>query len=94
LVHVVLNSGCIYHPPSGIQVFEALAVNKQKCSIIFQSYRGGQRYWRRKPEYPEKTTDLSQVTDKLYRIMLHRVHRVMNWVRTYNECGDKHGLHR
>jgi hypothetical protein len=21
--------------------------------------------WRRKPEYPEKTTDLSQVTDKL-----------------------------
>ena len=22
-------------------------------------------YWWRKPEYPEKTTDLSQVTDKL-----------------------------
>ena len=29
---------------------------------IFQLYRGGQ-WW--KPEYPEKTTDLSQVTDKL-----------------------------
>jgi len=28
-------------------------------------YRGGQFYWWRNPEYADKTTDLSQVTDKL-----------------------------
>jgi hypothetical protein len=42
-------------------------------STIFQLYRGGQIYWWKKLEYPGKTTDLSQVTDKLYHSILLRL---------------------
>ena len=53
-------------------------------NATFNSFSIISFYWWRKPEYPEKSTDLSQVTDKLYHILLCRVHLPMNRVRTHN----------
>ena len=46
-------------------------------STILQLYRGGLLYCWRKLEYPEKTSDLSQVTDKRH----HKMQYASPWSR-------------
>ena len=39
-------------------------------STIFHLYCGGHFHWWRKQEYPEKTTDMSQITPILHRMVV------------------------
>jgi hypothetical protein len=66
---------------------------KKRKQYFRQLYRGDQFYWWRKPEYPEKTLNLPQVTDILFLLRKSSI-STANWFQTRNEIYKEGKQHK
>jgi hypothetical protein len=65
--------------PLSSQVIERSCICVLMIYIFVKMYRGGQFYWWRKPEYPKKTTDLSQVYKIVFLFQVSNGSRINLW---------------
>ena len=64
-------------------------VFKVTFQLKFQLYHGRQFYWE-ESRVPGENHRPVEVNDKLYHIMMYRVHLTMNGARNHTFSGDRH----
>ena len=95
-VSLVTSTDISYYVSIMVSIYSVRELWLFVCLMVFSAtlkilhlFRGDQLYWWRKPDIPGKNTNLLHVTDKMYYLMLYRIHFAMNVIRKHNIGGDR-----
>ena len=94
VIYIHVNKSKIIDTLSNVKVLYKKVLNSLARMMYVNLLQSFCYYIFATQKHPEKTTDLQQVTDKLYHIMLYGVHLITSGNQAHNFSGDGHQLHR